>query len=80
MASKVLERIVCDQVTKFMETHNLLLSSQHGFREKRSTMTALSEMQKKDWMENAENNLMIGVLFWGLSAAFANGPFYDYFV
>ena len=42
-------------------------------------MTALSEMQK-DWMENAENNLMTGVLFWDLSAAFANGPFYDYLV
>ena len=26
-------------------------------------------------MENAENNLMTGVLFWDLSAAFANGPF-----
>ena len=71
VASKVLERIVCDQVTKFMETHNLLPSSQHGFRKKRSTMTALSEMQK-DWMENAENNLMTGVLFWDLSAACIN--------
>jgi hypothetical protein len=45
VASKVLEKIVCDQVTDFMEKNNLLPENQHGFRAKRSTMTALTAMQ-----------------------------------
>ena len=40
-ASKVLEKIICEQITKHMETNKLLPNSQHGFREKRSKMTAL---------------------------------------
>ena len=30
-ASKALEKIVCDQITRFMETNKLLPDSQHGF-------------------------------------------------
>ena len=40
-ASKVLEKIICKQITKHMETNKLLPNSQHGFREKRSTMLRL---------------------------------------
>ena len=36
-----------------METNKLLPDSQHGFREKRSTMMALSEIQH-DWIKNNE--------------------------
>ena len=53
VASKVLEKIVCDQITKFMEKHQLLPNNQHGFRTKRSTMTALSSMQQ-EWTENTD--------------------------
>ena len=38
--SKLLERIVCEQTTKYMEDNKLLPENQHGFRAKRSTMTA----------------------------------------
>ena len=31
-ASKVLEKIICDQVTRFFEINNLLPNNQHGFR------------------------------------------------
>ena len=68
-ASKVLEKIVCQQITRHMESNNLLPNSQHGFREKRSTMTALSEIQS-DWTENTEDKKITGVLFWDLSASF----------
>ena len=68
-ASKVLERVVCDQLTHFVEVHDLLPNSQHGFRSNRSTMTALSAMQK-DWMRNTEDGLMTGILVWDLSSAF----------
>ena len=47
VAAKVLEKIVNDQVSHFMETNNLLPQNQHGFRPKRSTMTALSAMQEQ---------------------------------
>ena len=68
-ASKVLEKVVCQQLTKYIEKHKLLPNSQHGFRSGRSTMTALSSMQK-NWIKNAEDGLMTGVLVWDLSAAF----------
>ena len=47
-ASKVLEKVVCNQMTQFLEENMLLPKSQHGFRTKHSTMTAHSQMQK-DW-------------------------------
>ena len=68
-ASKVLEKVVCEQLTRFAEVHNLLPNCQHGFRTQRSTMTALSSMQK-DWIKNTEEGLMTGVLVWDLSSAF----------
>ena len=68
-ASKVLEKIVCQQITRHMESNKLLPESQHGFRCKRSPMIALSEIQR-DWTENTENKKITGVLFWDLSAAF----------
>ena len=68
-ASKVLEKIACDQLTKFVETHGLLPNNQHGFRTGRSTMSALSSMQK-EWIRNTENGLMTGILVWDLSSAF----------
>ena len=68
-ASKVLEKIVCDQLTRFVETNKILPDNQHGFRKGRSTMTALSAMQK-EWIQNTEQGLTTGVLVWDLSAAF----------
>ena len=52
-----------------MEENGLLPDSQHGFRRKRSTMTALSEIQR-EWAENTERGEVTGVLFWDLSAVF----------
>ena len=54
-ASKVLEKVVCNQITKFMETNKLIPDSQHGFRSKRPIVTALSEIQR-EWMENTKRN------------------------
>ena len=68
-ASKVLEKVVCEQLTSFVEVHNILPNNQHGFRQGRSTMTALTAMQK-EWVRNSEQGLMTGVLVWDLSSAF----------
>ena len=68
-ASKVMEKVICNQVTRFLEVNGLLPDSQHGFRQSRSTMTALSAMQK-EWIKNTEDGLTTGILVWDLSAAF----------
>ena len=68
-ASKVLEKVVCNQLTKFMEDNGLLRTNQHGFREGRSTMTALTEIQKQ-WITSTDEGQKTGVLIWDLSAAF----------
>ena len=65
----MLEKVVCEQLTQFVETHHLLPASQHGFRKSRSTMTALSAMQK-EWIKNSEEGLVTGILVWDLSSAF----------
>ena len=68
-ASKVLEIVICNQLSDFLETHKLLPSNQHGFRPKRSTMTAWQEIQL-DWATKTEEGMATGVLLWDLSAAF----------
>ena len=68
-ASKVLEKIVSNQVTAFLEKNGLLPESQHGFRRARSSMTALTAMQR-NWIKNTEDGLTTGLLIWDLSAAF----------
>ena len=52
-----------------MEDNKLLPNNQHGFREKRSTMTALASMQK-EWIVDTEAGMKTGILIWDLSAAF----------
>ena len=68
-ASKVLEIVVCSQLSEYLESNNLLPNNQHGFRPRRSTMTAWQEIQL-DWAMKNESNLVTGVLLWDLSAAF----------
>ena len=54
-AAKLLEKIVCSQVEDFMETNGLIPDTQHGFRSKRSTQTAWSQVQQ-NWAEDTEKN------------------------
>ena len=67
--SKLLEMIVCEQTTKYMEDNKFLPENQHGFRAKRSTMTAWANIQQ-EWAINTESKQMTGVMLWDLSAAF----------
>ena len=68
-ASKLLEIVVCSQLSEYLESNNLLPKNQHGFRPRRSTMSAWNEIQL-DWAEKTEQNMVTGVLLWDLSAAF----------
>ena len=56
-ASKLLEKIVCNQLTEYFEGNNLLPHNQHGFRAKRSTMSAWSDIQE-NWTQNSEDKFM----------------------
>ena len=58
-AAKLLELVACIQTSLFMEENDLLPKTQHGFRQKRSTMSALSEVQTQ-W---ADNLLLLLLLF-----------------
>ena len=44
LISKVFEKIVCRQLTKYLKRRELLSSSQHGFRRKRSCESALMRL------------------------------------
>ena len=68
-ACKVLESVVCNQMSEYLEQNNLLPPSQHGFCPKRSTMTAWEDIQI-DWANEAEKKNVAGILLWDLSAAF----------
>ena len=68
-ASKLLESVINDQTSKFLENNGLLPHNQHGFRPKRSTMTAWADIQKQ-WAQNCDEKKITGVLLWDLSAAF----------
>ena len=49
--SKVMERIICDQIRGHLCKHRLLCDTQYGFREKRSTVDMLSHITQ--WWNNA---------------------------
>ena len=68
-ASKVLEIVICSQLSDYLESNKLLPRNQHGFRPRRSTMTAWQEIQL-DWAMKTEQDQVTGVLLWDLSAAF----------
>ena len=65
----LLESVVNEQMSNFLEKNNLLPQNQHGFRPHRSTMTAWEDIQL-DWAKKAEGKDLTGVLLWDLSAAF----------
>jgi hypothetical protein len=67
--SKVLEKIVCHQVTKFMEENDLFPENQQGFRKNWSTMTALTAMQR-EWMERTEEREKTVILLRDLTATY----------
>ena len=57
------------EVLSYFESNNLFPNSQHGFRAKRSTFTAVSKMHE-EWIKNKESKLQQAVAFLDLSAAF----------
>ena len=46
LISKILERVICDQLNEYLEEHQLLSRSQHGFRRRHSTSACLLQLTK----------------------------------
>ena len=67
--SKIFEKIVFDQLNKYFNDNNLLISCQSGLRSLHSTMTALLEATNS-WSVNIDNGLVNGVVFIDLKKAF----------
>ena len=67
--SKVLERVVHDQLYKYFTINKIIHPSLHGYRKNRSTLTALLQMYEK-WVSSASQGKLNGAVFLDLSAAF----------
>ena len=67
--SKILERIVFQQIVKYMEANDLFHPSHHGFRHGLSTTSALLEMNDV-WLEAFDNKKITAIVMIDLSAAF----------
>lgn len=67
--SKILERVVFNRMKLFLNKYNILNSAQHGFREGKSTQTAILGFLKSLY-QNLDNNKKCLGLFMDLSKAF----------
>ena len=69
VVSKVLEKIVYNQLYHYLDDNKLLLGCQSGFRSLHSTLTVLLEATDA-WSVNIDNGLLNGVVFIDLTKAF----------
>lgn len=67
--SKIMERIVHNQLYDYLQTHNILSQEQSGFREKHSTQTSLHFLTEK-FYNSLNNNEIIGMIALDLRKAF----------
>ena len=67
--SKVLEKIVYEQIYNYFSSNKLFHPSLHGYRKSRSTQTALLQMYDR-WVRAASDGKLSGVVLLDLSAAF----------
>ena len=67
--SKLLERILFNQIYEYFESNNLFSDNQHGFRQNYSTSSALTQLYERI-IDNAENSELSGLLMLDFSSAF----------
>ena len=67
--SKVLEKVVSEQLCDYLETNNILSNTQHGFRKHLSTETALTKICERIYANIDENKISLLTLC-DLSKAF----------
>ena len=67
--SKVLERVVHNQMIKYITENNLFHPNQHAYRQKHSTTTALIQLTDT-WAQALDSGEMAGVCLLDMTAAF----------
>ena len=67
--SKVLEKVVYEQMYSYFSRNHLFHPNLHGYRSNRSTQTALLQMYDR-WVRAAHDSKLSGVVLLDLSAAF----------
>ena len=67
--SKVLEKVLYEQIYEYFDRNKLFHPSLHGYRKNRSTLSTLLCLYDK-WVQAASNGQATGVVFADLSAAF----------
>ena len=67
--SKILEKVVFSQLIDYLEQNNLIHPNLHGSRAGHDTSTALLQLYDR-WVEELQEDKMVGVLFCDQSAAF----------
>jgi len=67
--SKIMERIVCKQVSDYFSKNSLMSENQHAYRKNHSTCTALLHMVD-DWYHSIDQGKLVGAIFLDFSAAF----------
>ncbi len=67
--SKLLEKIVCEQLSVFIKENNLTTDFQHASRKQHSTGTALAQITD-DFLKYIDNKNLVGTLLLDFSSAF----------
>ena len=67
--SKLLEKVIANQLSEFLENNSLISNTQHGFRKHLSTETALMKVTDKVY-NNIDNNRITLLILCDLSKAF----------
>ena len=69
ITSKLMERVISEQMIEFLDCNNLISPHQHGFRSKHSTLTQLLECLQ-DWSFSVSNGLPTDVIYLDFAKAF----------
>ncbi len=70
---KIFERILKDKITSFLENHDLILNTQHGFRNNRSCLTNLLEFYNHV-LSNYDERIPTDVIYLDFKKAFDTVP------
>ena len=67
--SKILERLICKRMRKFLDKHSIISSNQYGFRSSLSTTHAMLDVLTFTY-DNINDNTITALLLFGLNKAF----------
>ncbi len=69
IACKIMEGIISEQLTDYLTRNNVITQSQHGFVQKKSTVTQMLECLN-DWTKALSENQVVDVIYLDLAKAF----------